>query len=1082
MRLRMFAVFLACFWFAAAVAYTQACAQELSDAQLAELAPLNRQILSLYRAGKYQDALPLARRYEQEIQKAAPDTLYHATALNNLALCLQAADELTEAAELFRKSLAIELKVHGETAEAVPALSNLAGVLKDMSKLDEAEPLFRRALDILERSEPGKQTNYGSALINLAHILRLKSQFAEAEPLYRRALAAMEASGAEAKPEYAIALNNLAGVLKATNRFAEAEPMLKRALALDEKNLGPDHPNVAVRLVNLGELFQDTNRLGEAEPLLRRALSIDEQVYKPDHPRIAIDLNNIARLLEDMGRLAEAEPLMRRSLAINERSDPDSAGTATLLSNLAMLLKARHSPEAAEPLLRRALSIDEKIFGPDHPTVATDLSNLALLIKSAQRNEEAGTLLRRALAIDEKAFGPDHPDVAKDLNNLALLLKAEGKPGEGEPLMRRALAIDEKSYGLNHPAVTNALNNLASFLAERGDWAGAIALHARAEPMMTGAALAPGKLQKATVMQSGGELRTYARAIFHANPADPAALSKAFEIAQWALQNEAADALSSMAVRFAKGEGRLAALVREQQDALSARDKSYRRLDLAVAHGDAAWKEIARAQLADADAKLAQFEAQLATDFPDYAALSRPKPLSIAEAKMVLGKRQALVLFLDMPEIGNLPGETLVFAVTAGEARWLSLPWGSAEVQKDVRTLRCGLDASNWEDGARRERCAGLLGIKPASSALPPFDAAAAYALYRRLFSGIEDLTEGNALLIVPSGAMTQLPFEVLVTAKPDETLPRFEAYKSARWLGQSHAITVLPSAASLKALRTARASAATEPFIGFGNPLLTGVNNDDKRAWTKQACPASSAPSWTAMVSLATPATAVFRNGVPEVDDLRQQPPLPESADELCEAAHALGVPDASLGQAVYLGGRATVSQVKALSKSGDLARARVVHFATHGLLAVETESFAKNKPEPALLLTPPAADQASEDDNGLLTASEVAQLSLNADWAVMSACNTASGESENSEALSGLARAFFYAGARSLLVSHWSVNSRAAVAITTGAMNAMAAEPGIGRAEALRRSISAVIAKRGRFAHPSIWAPFVLVGSGER
>jgi len=99
-----------------------------------------------------------------------------------------------------------------------------------------------------------------------------------------------------------------------------------------------------------------------------------------------------------------------------------------------------------------------------------------------------------------------------------------------------------------------------------------------------------------------------------------------------------------------------------------------------------------------------------------------------------------------------------------------------------------------------------------------------------------------------------------------------------------------------------------------------------------------------------------------------------------------------------------------------------------------------------------------------------------------ILSACNTAAGERPGAEALSGLSRAFFYAGARSLLVSHWPVDSEAAVAITTGAVNAMKAKPGIGRAEALRRAEAALIAKGGRFAHPSVWAPFVLVGNGEQ
>jgi CHAT domain-containing protein len=171
------------------------------------------------------------------------------------------------------------------------------------------------------------------------------------------------------------------------------------------------------------------------------------------------------------------------------------------------------------------------------------------------------------------------------------------------------------------------------------------------------------------------------------------------------------------------------------------------------------------------------------------------------------------------------------------------------------------------------------------------------------------------------------------------------------------------------------------------------------------------------------------------------------------------------------------------ALSASGALARYRIVHFATHGLLAGETEDFAQSLAEPALLLTPP--DVATEADDGLLTASEVTKLKLDADWVVLSACNTAAGgEKGDAEALSGLARAFFYAGARALLVSHWYVDSHAAVILTTKAFAAMKANPGIGRAEAMRLSVLAAMGGGSRpsqwtpAAHPAVWAPFVVVG----
>ena len=95
----------------------------------------------------------------------------------------------------------------------------------------------------------------------------------------------------------------------------------------------------------------------------------------------------------------------------------------------------------------------------------------------------------------------------------------------------------------------------------------------------------------------------------------------------------------------------------------------------------------------------------------------------------------------------------------------------------------------------------------------------ARYRLYQALFGQVEDLIKGKHLLIVPSGALTQLPFQVLVTAPPANG-----DNKSAAWLVRDHALTVLPAVSSLKALRrVARPSAATKPMIGFGNPLLDG-------------------------------------------------------------------------------------------------------------------------------------------------------------------------------------------------------------------------------------------------------------------
>jgi CHAT domain-containing protein len=135
----------------------------------------------------------------------------------------------------------------------------------------------------------------------------------------------------------------------------------------------------------------------------------------------------------------------------------------------------------------------------------------------------------------------------------------------------------------------------------------------------------------------------------------------------------------------------------------------------------------------------------------------------------------------------------------------------------------------------------------------------------------------------------------------------------------------------------------------------------------------------------------------------------------------------------------------------------------------------------EPALVLTPPR--KASPDNDGLLTVSKVATLKLNADWVVLSACNTAAGDgTPDAGGLSGLARAFFYAGARALLVSNWSVRSQAAMKLVTDAFDELEKDPAIGRAEALRRAEMAMLdpSNPSEFAHPLLWAPFVLAGEG--
>jgi CHAT domain-containing protein len=481
--------------------------------------------------------------------------------------------------------------------------------------------------------------------------------------------------------------------------------------------------------------------------------------------------------------------------------------------------------------------------------------------------------------------------------------------------------------------------------------------------------------------------------------------------------------------------------------------------------------------MAAIDQRIAEIDAELRDRFPDYAALASPTPLAVHDVQAQLGADEALVLFLDTSDWKLTPEETFIWVVTKTEMRWVRSDLGKAALTREVQALRCGLDAEEWATAGKAKHCADLFGLPQAHdpSQPLPFDLGRAYALYKATLGPVEDLLKNKQLLIVPSGPLTQLPFQVLVTAPPADG----GDFKSAAWLIRDHAISVLPAVSSLKALRRiGRPSTADKLLIGFGNPLLDGLDSRyavlAKRAREKQSCAKTVWQGIAAVFGLQRGLTPMdMRSGLADVSLVRSQAPLPETADELCAVAGDLGVDEKEL----HLGADATEHEVKALSKSGELAHYRIVHFATHAAMAGQLSVAS----EPGLILTPP--EKASEDDDSYLSASEVAGLRLDADWVILSACNTAAGEAANAEALSGLARAFIYAGARALLVSHWAVNSNATVKLITTAMREIANGKSIGRAEALRRAMLSLIDGRDpKTAHPGDWAPFVVVGEGSR
>ncbi len=716
----------------------------------ADIDALNKQINQLYGQGKYAEATVIAQRAltlaERVLGKEHPGTL---TCVNNLALLYQ-----------------------------------------QQRRYGEAEPLYKRALEARERLHGKEHPNTLISVNNQASLYKAQGRYSEAEPLYSRALEAYKRVLGKEHPDTLRSMNSLASLYQDQGRYGEAEPLYRHALGAYERLLGKAHPDTLRSVNNLAELYQAQGRYSEAEPLYRRALDAYERVFGPEHPHTLTTLNNLASLYQDQGRYGEAEPLYKHALEAYERvlskAHPD---TLRSVNNLAALYQAQGRTREAEPLYRRALEASEQVFGPEHPHTLTILNNLALLYNSQGRYGEAEPLYKRALRARERVLGPEHPETLTILNNLALLYKSQGRYGEAEPLYKRALQAKERVLGPEHPETLTILNNLAFFYFVQRDWTRAaefwrastagVAARTQRGALDTGQALTGKK--KSEAEQSSGQFWGLVKAVYRLTPEgrvpDALATRKMFQTAQWALGSAAAQSLTQMAARGASGNLALAPLVRERQDLVEEWQKrdGLRNMWLGQAQDQRNPKAEAENQgrLTAIDTRLAAIDTRLAAEFPDYAALTSPAPLTAEEVQGQLRENEALVLFLDTPEWKPTTEETFIWVVTKTDLRWVRSDLGTAALAREVQALRCGLDEAAWQ-GPRCKELTGSDFTQPL-----PFDHARAHRLYKALFGEVEDLIKTKThLLLVPSGPLTQLPFQVLVTTPPSSDDDR-----SAAWL-----------------------------------------------------------------------------------------------------------------------------------------------------------------------------------------------------------------------------------------------------------------------------------------------------------
>jgi CHAT domain-containing protein/Flp pilus assembly protein TadD len=949
----------------------------------------------------------------------------------------------SEAIALAERALAIrESTLGADHPELAQFLEWFAALHLQQARYPDAARVYGRALTIYEKAFGAEHVRLAVSLAGLGLTYNYQGRFADAEPFFRRAIAIREKAQGIDHPDLARALTGLATALRERGRFAEAEPIFKRAIAVREHAFGNENPDIAYTLGSLGFLYYRQGRFEEAEPLYRRALTIREKALGPDHPLVAATLHDLALLYRSQRRFDDAEPLEKRALVISQAAlGPDHPSVALSLYDLATLYRAQGRNVEALQLYERALAIREHALGSQHPDMALTLTSLAEVYGVMGRYADAESHALRAMTIWQKANGADNPQLASALTNLGALYRLQRRYAESEVEYRRALTIRQSSFGSSHRFVASSRNDLARLYYDQKRYADAL------QQVRPGIKDASTSLSVALPVLFGAATKGIIRR--------DEALADGLVASQLGSRSATAGAVTKLAIRLAAGSDRLAEMVRSDQD-LSAESDALDKALLVALGKPASMREVTaeeemRERISEIGRERDDLQRVLDAEFPDYVALSRPQPLSLKEAQSLLARDEALVAF------AVIEAQSYVFAVTRDAAEWKMLPSGAAELARKVASFRAGLDPRMTLDDSVLARA----GIERRL-----FDLTNARELHQLLLGPVDALIKDKRhLLVVPAGALSALPFHLLVTENPPAPIPsvtdKFTAataasYRNAAWLIKRQAVTVLPSIASLKVLRGSSQNVrAPKPLIGFGDPVF-GPEQSSHLVATR---------------SLTTPAYADLWLGARIDRTVLSQalPAIPETADELRAIAAKVG---ASLND-IHLGADASESTVK----RAPLADYRIVYFATHGLVAGDVEGLG----EPSLALTIPALP--SDLDDGLLTASEIAQLKLNADWVVLSACNTAAGDKPGADALSGLARAFFYAGARALLVTHWPLASAASAQFTMTTFDILNGDPQVGRAEALRRAMLAFLTDPTAppsFAYPAIWGAYSLVGEG--
>jgi CHAT domain-containing protein/tetratricopeptide (TPR) repeat protein len=1038
-------------------------------------------------------------------------------ALHNAGLVRTARGEFGLAIPLFERALAIRrAALGGDNPRVAETLDKLAFVLIQLERFKDATPLLDESLRL--REQRSRQDPIGlSRTLELRGLLyRYSGPYADAVPPLDRAMA-IRTRLTPQHPETASLLQVRGDVLFLLGDASGAQKLWSTALEIAERRLGPNHPSIAEFLRRLGFAEFSAGRLADARRLRERAVRVGEAALAPCDPAVTRLLNGLAESLRYDGDYFGARRLYSRALTTIERClGRTHSDYATYVFNDASLAREIGDLAEADTLYDRALQIWIKGLGPDHAYVARGLDALAEVAAMRGQLQRSRQLYERALSIHRRQLGPNHPQVAWMLTNLARTVADEGNTAQAIAYVDQAIAIFQTSGSSDEPDhfarvlelrgtlqmragnMSQARISLTQALAERER------IFGRAHPLAaeTRATLAAVELmrgQRDAALTSALEAEQIGRdhlrftvrylperqAMAYAAKR-PHGLDLALSVTAATVPNDASRVFDSVirsrgVVLDELAARRIASYSSTGQTAGVTATATAARQRFANLVMRSLLEPVPRALLDEARKQKEDAERRLAERTVEGRMELATASTGIDDIKRALPRDTVLVSFVRYDRTvpsgagANATATTVpsygAFVVKSGAARVSFAPLGPAA---SVETL-----VSEWRTAASGENTSGMI-TRDRAEALY---AAAAGKLRSAVWDPLEaDIGDVRQIFVVPDGTLNLVNFAALTD-------------RQGRYFVERDAVIHYLSTERDVVVGSA-VSKNEGSLLAVGNPAFDegGPPSRSQPVSTRSACDPAGPTR--------------FGN-------------LPGSLSEVTEISQIW--PRSATGLVTILTG--TTASETAVKKS--LTGRRVLHFATHGFFiseecppgespsatsapgastfpqraTVDTSAsrggvarssvaarFAEEGRENPLLLSGLALAGANrrgaarlDEDDGILTAEEVAGVNLNGvEWAVLSACDTGLGEIRAGEGVFGLRRAFQVAGARTVIMSLWSVDDQATRAWMRALYDARFRR-GLSTADAVHAASVAVLSDRRakkQSTLPVYWAAFVAAG----